>query len=68
MAARSLIKIKIKIGVFVMAEEKEQRYRVSAYVSGATYEKLMAMQAKERMKQNKKVSQGQILDEVFKKI
>lgn len=46
----------------------EQKYRVSAYVTGSTYEKLMALQAKERLKQNKKVSQGQILDDVFSKI
>lgn len=45
-----------------------QKYRVSAYVTGVTYEKLMALQANERLKQNKKVSQGQILDDVFSKI
>lgn len=46
----------------------EQKFRVSAYVTGATYEKLMALQAKERLRQNKKVSQGQILDNIFLKI
>ena len=46
----------------------EQKFRVSAYVTGATYEKLMALQAKERLRQNKKVSQGQILDNIFSKI
>lgn len=49
-------------------KSKEQKYRVSAYVTGSTYEKLMALQAKERLKKNKKVSQGQILDDVFSKI
>lgn len=51
-----------------MTSEKEQKYRVSAYVNGETYEKLIAMQTKKKIETNKKVSQGQVLDEIFKNI
>lgn len=51
-----------------MAEEKEQKYRVNAYVDVSTYEKLLAIQAKKKIQTNKKVSQGQVLDEIFKDV
>lgn len=45
-----------------MAEEK---YRVSAYVNETTYKELMDLQYKRKLETKKKVSQGQILDELF---
>lgn len=65
MAARSLKKFKIKIGVFKMAENI--KWRVSAYVSEKTYNRLVAYQHDVRKTTGKKISQGKALDELFEK-
>ena len=51
-----------------MAKEKEEKYRVNAYVNLETYQKLMDLQMKEKIVKNKKVSQGQILEKIFKDV
>lgn len=49
-----------------MAEQ--EKFRLSAFVNADTYEKIMALQATRRIETKKKVSQGQIIDEVFKSV
>lgn len=44
----------------------EQTYRLNAYVSEETYRKILDMQMQEKFKTQKKVSQGQVIDKVFK--
>lgn len=46
----------------------EQKYRLNAYVSEETYRKILDMQMEEKFKTQKKVSQGQVVDKVFKNI
>lgn len=45
--------------------DNEESYRVSAYVSKEAYEKLLKLQTEERIKQNKRVSQGYILEKLL---
>lgn len=49
-----------------MAEEKEVKYRVGAYVTRETWEKIVEIQTEQKAKTGKKPSQGQVIDEVFK--
>lgn len=51
-----------------MAEEKEMKWRVGAYVTEETYQKITAIQHEKKRKTGKKASQGQVLDEIFKNI
>lgn len=46
----------------------EQKYRLNAYVNGETYRKILDMQTQEKLKTQTKVSQGQVIDKVFKNI
>jgi len=43
-------------------EQKEQKYRVGAYVNRDTWEKMVEIQMIEKNKTGRKPSQGQILD------
>jgi hypothetical protein len=47
--------------------EKEVKWRVSAYVSEETYNKLVAYQHDIKRQTGKKISQGKALDDLFKK-
>ncbi|MDT2371329.1 hypothetical protein P6Z85_14560 [Enterococcus faecium] len=51
-----------------MATEKEVKWRVGAYVSKETYQKIQAMQYLKKEETGRKYSQGQVLDDVFKDI
>lgn len=46
----------------------EQKYRVNIWVSGETYEKIIELQTAKKLETQKRVSQGQIVDDVFKTI
>lgn len=56
-------------GAFEMEEDnKEVKYRVGAYVSRETWEKIIKIQTDEKIKTGKKPSQGQILDKIIKEM
>lgn len=51
-----------------MAEEKPKepvKWRVGAYVSEETYNKIQSLQYEAKRETGKKLSQGQVLDEIF---
>lgn len=48
--------------------EKEVKWRVSAYVSEKTYNRLVAYQHDVKRQTGKKISQGKALDELFEKL
>lgn len=47
-------------------ENKDIKYRVGAYVSRETWEKIIKIQTDEKIKTGKKPSQGQVLDKIIK--
>lgn len=49
-------------------DNKEVKYRVGAYVSRETWEKIIKIQTDEKIKTGKKPSQGQILDKIIKEM
>lgn len=49
-----------------MSEKKEDtKWRVGAYVTEETYQKLIDYQLKRKKETGRKLSQGQVLDEIF---
>lgn len=46
--------------------EKEIKYRIGAYVTRETWEKIIKIQTEQKTKTGKKPSQGQVIDEIFK--
>lgn len=49
-----------------MTEQKEQKYRVSGYVSQEIYEKLVNIQTKEKFETGKKPTMGQVIEKLLK--
>lgn len=47
-----------------MAEQ--EKFRLSAWVDREAYEKLLDMQMNERVKQGRKVSQGEVIERLIK--
>lgn len=47
---------------------EQEKFRLSAFVNAETYEKIMTLQTTRRLETKRKVSQGEIIDEIFKSV